>query len=285
MRILVIIPAHNEANYLTNCLTSLLEQKKSITTLLVINDNSTDATESIIDQFASKHSNLKKVNNQSSRTHMPGAKVVNTFYKGLETEDLEKYDIICKFDADIIFPSDYIQKVSDAFAQDSSLGMCSGLCFVKNDEGNWAYENIADKKHVRGPIKAYSTACFKKIKGLQRSIGWDTVDELLALYNGFTIKTLKDLHVKHLRPTGKSYTKKAKLLQGEAMYKMRYKLLLTCIASAKMALQQKRLATFFNNLQGYLKCKKEKTPFIVSKQEGAFIRKYRYNGILQKLIP
>lgn len=285
MRILVIIPAHNEAIHLSNCLLSLSKQEKSITKIVVVNDNSTDTTATIIDEFATNYSNIEKVNNKSSATHLPGAKIIDTFYSGLETMDINAYDIICKFDADIIFPTDYIKKISEAFDKDDTLGMCSGLCYVKNSDENWVYENIADKKHVRGPIKAYSVPCFLKIDGLRKSIGWDTVDELLALYHGFTITTLKDLHVKHLRPTGKSYTKKAKLLQGEAMYKMRYKLLLTCIASAKMAFQQKRLATFFNNLQGFLKCKKEKTPFIVSKQEGAFIRKYRYNGILQKLIP
>ncbi len=285
MKILVIIPAHNEANYISQSLSSLVNQHKQPTTIVVVNDNSTDQTEAIIDKFTAKHPNIKKINNQSTATHLPGAKVIDTFYKGIEAVDLNSYDLICKFDADIIFPPDYMQKVSDAFAKNSKIGMCSGLCYILNKQGEWVYENIADKKHVRGPIKAYSVACFKKINGLRKSIGWDTVDELLALHYNFEVMTLKDVHVQHLRPTGKSYTKRAKLLQGEAMYKMRYKLLLTCIASAKMAFQQKRLATFFDNLQGYLKCKKEKTPFIVTKQEGAFIRKYRYNGILQKLIP
>ncbi len=75
-----------------------------------------------------------------------------------------------------------------------------------------------DKDHVRGAFKAYSKACFKAIGGLKCAMGWDTVDELLAQYHGFKIHTDDTLKVKHLRPTGKAYNKKAKGLQGKAMY-------------------------------------------------------------------
>ena len=48
----------------------------------------------------------------------------------------------------------------------------------------WIYENIAAKTHVRGPIKAYRAECFNDINALKSSIGWDTVDVLLAQKKG-----------------------------------------------------------------------------------------------------
>jgi hypothetical protein len=115
-------------------------------------------------------------------------------------------------------------------------------------------------------------------------MGWDTVDELLAQYHGFKIHTDDTLKVKHLRPTGKAYNKKAKGLQGSAMYTMRYGFWITCIASLKMALQQKKFSVLSDNLKGYFEAKKSKTPFLISKKEGSFIRKLRWANIRKKII-
>jgi hypothetical protein len=116
-------------------------------------------------------------------------------------------------------------------------------------------------------------------------MGWDTADELLAQYHGYKIKTLDHLKVKHLRPLGKAYNKKAKLLQGKAMFGLRYGFTLSLIASFKSAYKQARLKLFIDQIQGYLKAKKEKAPYLVSETEGAYIRKLRWSGIFKKLIP
>ena len=139
------------------------------------------------------------------------------------------------------------------------------------------------KEHVRGAFKSYSRACFEKMGGLRTAMGWDTADELLARYHGYRIITLPELRVKHLRPTGRSYNKKAKLLQGEAMYLMRYGWAITFIASVKMALKQKKIKTFFHNMQGYYRAKTKNLPPIVSTEEGQFIRNYRWKGIRSQL--
>ncbi|SFU31265.1 hypothetical protein SAMN05216480_101639 [Pustulibacterium marinum] len=284
MSILIIIPAHNEEASISYCLDSLVRQTLKPTRLVLVDDSSTDTTLSILKTYEKQFDFIQVIQKEGESEHIPGAKVIDTFYRGLSEVSIADFDIICKFDADIIFPEDYLEKLSQSYKNNPNLGMCSGLCFIKAQDNKWIYENIAHKDHVRGPIKSYSKLCFEKIGGLKKSIGWDTVDELLAKFHGFDVETIKDLHVKHLRPTGKIYTSKAKLLQGIAMYKMRYKLPLTCIASAKMALQQKKKTVFINNLKGYFTSKKEKTPFMVTPQEGAFIRKYRYKGILKKLL-
>jgi hypothetical protein len=124
-----------------------------------------------------------------------------------------------------------------------------------------------------------------KMNGLRVAMGWDTADELLAQYHGYKIKTLDHLKVKHLRPLGKAYNKKAKLLQGKAMFGLRYGFTLSLIASFKSAYKQARLKLFIDQIQGYLKAKKEKAPYLVTETEGAYIRKLRWSGIFKKLIP
>ena len=114
-------------------------------------------------------------------------------------------------------------------------------------------------------------------------MGWDTIDELLAQYHGYEIHTVTKLQTKHLRPLGKAYNKKAKLLQGEAMYTMRYGFWISCIASLKMAWNQKKVNAFFDNMKGYQHAKKNKIPFLVTTDEGAFIRALRWTNIKKKL--
>ena len=75
---------------------------------------------------------------------------------------------------------------------------------------------------------------------------------------GFEIFTDDALKAKHLRPTGHAYNDKAKLLQGKAMYTMRYGFWITFIASAKMAWKLKKGHVFIDNFEGYYTAKKEK---------------------------
>ncbi|GLB53292.1 glycosyl transferase family 2 [Neptunitalea chrysea] len=283
MQILIIIPAYNEEKSLKLSLDSLTHQTVLPKKVIIVNDNSTDTTENIIDEFSRNFAFIQKVTTQEKSEHIPGAKVVQAFYKGLSKAQLNEYDIVCKFDADIIFPENYLEEISAAYKNNKYLGMCSGLCYIESKDGIWVYEPIADKDHTRGPIKSYSVECFNKMNGLRTSIGWDTVDELLAHYHNFETKTLKDLKVKHLRPTGNSYNKKAIRMQGEAMYKIRYGIIITVIASLKMALKKRSYSVFYNNIAGYLEHSIKKTPYIVTNEEGVFIRKYRYAGILKKL--
>ncbi|MEO0902878.1 MAG: glycosyltransferase family 2 protein, partial [Bacteroidota bacterium] len=212
--------------------------------------------------------------------HVPGKKVVDTFNFGLQ--QASTYDLVGKFDADIILPPNYFEVMLNHFQSNWKLGMCSGMLYIKKGE-KWTYENIADESHIRGPIKLYHKACFEKIGGLRAGVGWDTVDVLLAKFHDFETHTDSSLKVKHLRPTGHGYSAKNYQTKGEALYKMRYGIVLTKIAALKMAWQIKSLSLYFLTIIGYLKSFFRRTPRFVTREEGTFIRKYRWKGILSKL--
>ena len=282
MNYYIIIPAHNEDQYLKDTLQSVVIQTMPPKKVVVVNDNSIDNTELIIDRFASEYEFITKVNTKSSNAHMPGSKVINAFNKGLELLD-ENYDFLVKLDADIILPDTYFERIAQIFSTDPKIGIAGGFAFEQNKNGEWALNHPMDKNHVRGAFKAYRKGCFKTIGGLKTAMGWDTVDELLAQYNGYNIYTDTSLQVKHLRPLGNAYNKKAKLLQGKAMYTLRYGLPITLIASLKMALKQKKPKAFLDNLQGFFLARKEKSDFLVSPLEGKFIRQLRWRNIKAKL--
>ncbi|MFS4456464.1 glycosyltransferase [Maribacter sp. 2304DJ31-5] len=283
MRYYIVIPAHNEEAFIQKTLESVLSQTLPPQKVIAVNDNSTDATEKIITDFTLKNPIFKKLNISSATEHLPGSKVVNAFNSGLTILDND-YDFIVKLDADIILPNDYFEKIAFTFKGNPQIGIAGGFIYEETTNGKWALNHPMDKKHVRGAFKAYSKSCFEAIGGLKTAMGWDTVDELLAQYHGFEIETVDSLKVKHLRPTGKAYNPKAKLLQGRAMYTMRYGFWISCIASLKMAWKQKRRAAFIDNMYGYLEAKKEEAPFLVSPKEGKFIRSLRWATIKRKLI-
>ena len=281
MRVYIIIPAHNEEKYIHNTLASLCNQTVLPDKILVVNDNSTDNTEEIIKGYIAKNKFLNILNISSSGEHIPGSKVINAFNAGLNELD-ENYDIICKFDADLIFPENYIETIISYFKKDDRIGLVGGFCFIDKN-GEWTLENLTNEDHVRGALKAYRKNCFKDIGGLKTSMGWDTVDELLAQYHNWQIVTDKNLKVKHLKPTGKTYNKKAKYKQGEAFYRLRYGLVITMIASLKLALLKRKPLFFLDYIKGYFQAKKANLPFLVSEKEGKFIRKLRWKKIKEKL--
>lgn len=276
----IIIPAHNEEAFLEKTLQSLVKQTFLPKKIIVVNDASTDATQNIIQKFSEKYGFIESVYFDSEKFHAPGSKVINAFYKGFERLD-ENFDIIGKFDADIVLPPNYFENVLALFSSDEKIGIAGGNLYIEKETG-WVFESISEKTKVRGPIKLYRKECFEAIGGLKKSIGWDTVDELLAQYHGWKIKTDESLRVKHLKPTGKVYSKASRHKQGEAFYRMRYGFWLTLIASAKLASKKKSFRFFMDSMRGYFKAKKQNLEFIVSEQEGAFIRNLRRKNIGRK---
>jgi len=278
----IIIPAHNEEAYLPLTLDTIQKQSLLPKKVIIVNDNSNDQTEEIINSYVKKSNLFLKLNTNSTEEHLPGSKVIKAFNKGLSVVN-EDFDFIVKLDADLILPYDYFETIADAFSRNPFVGIVGGFIYEKNINGNWVLNHPMNKIHVRGAFKAYSKKCFKAIGGLKPAMGWDTLDELLAQYHEYRILTIEDLKVKHLRPTGNAYNTKAKLLQGQAMYGMGYGFWLTVIASLKMASKQKSSKTFIHNLKGFIKAKQEGQPLLVNKEEAAFIKNLRWRGITNKI--
>ena len=249
----------------------------------MVNDGSKDRTAEIVKCFNTNHPEIILADKPAQEEgHLPGSKVIAAFEFGRK-HLAEEIDIICKFDADLIFPPNYLEGLKEVFSTNPKAGMVGGFCHIVK-EGSWVLENLTGPDHIRGALKAYRKECFAEIGGLRQAMGWDTVDELLAKYFGWDVTTLPELAVKHLKPTGYSYNKKAKYKQGQAFYRMRFRPFLTGIASLKMAIRKGSPAFFFNTIWGFVLAWKNRDEFLVNASQGRFIRKLRYRKIIQKLI-
>ena len=294
MKFLLIIPTHNEEKNILFTLKSLQQQTFQDFFCVIVNDGSTDKTKEIVEEFISHQ--LSTVNYQLQNLdfsqHEPGAKVVRTFNKGLESVDLKDFDVICKFDADIIFPSDYLMKLNAIYETNPKAGMVSGLVKIKksifenklafdfkDEKHQWKFENLSSKNHVRGPIKSYRKECFLEMNGLRPVLGWDNIDVMLAKKYGWEILTIKDLWVKHLRPTAFQYKNQKAEKLGEYFYNIGLNLPLTMISSAKSSLKNRSFSEFFTTMKSYLKQKGERK---LSDEEIKFIRNLRWNEMFRK---
>lgn len=282
MKYQIIIPAYNEEAFIALTLQSLVEQTVLPKNVMIINDNSTDGTQDIIDSFCNKYPTVfSSVSIKSDAVHLPGSKVINAFNRGLLFINQE-FDIIAKLDADLIFPKNYFETIIKHFESDSQIGMVGGFCYIEKN-GNWILENLTDKDHIRGALKTYRKETFKQIGGLKAAMGWDTVDELLCKFYNWKVVTDETLHVKHLKPTGANYNKAARYKQGEAFYSLGYGFLITTIASIKLALKKKKPLLFIDYLKGFWKAKAEGKEMLVTKEQAKFIRQYRWKKMKEKL--
>jgi len=280
MNIGIVIPAYNEAESIGTTLHSLLNQTYPPFQIIVVDDGSTDSTAEAVNHIASKYPIVQLVQRGEKGEHLPGAKVVQTFNYGLSYLK-ENIEVICKFDADLIFPNNYLEVMNQEYSKNLQLGMFGGFCYIEKN-GLWVLENLTNKDHLRGAVKSYRKACFEAIGGLKIAMGWDTADELLARYHGWTVQTDETLHVKHLRPTGAGYKSNARYLQGSVFYRMRYGVLLTLLAAIKLAVKKRSGKLFLDYCKGFYKAKQEKQLYLLSAEEGKWVRQYRWKGIFSK---
>lgn len=281
MKYYIVIPSHNEEKFMALTLESLVKQTVLPAKVVVVNDNSTDKTADIVQEFAQKHSWITLVNKTSDAIHLPGSKVIQAFQKGFGILDNE-YDLIVKADADLIFPDDYFETIIRHFKSDERVGMVGGFAYIEKN-GDWILENLTDKDHIRGAFKAYRKACFEQIGGLKPAMGWDTVDELLCKFYNWKVVTDESLKVKHLKPTGANYNQASRYKQGEAFYTLGYGFFITAIASLKLAMRKGKPLLFLDYLKGFWKAKSEKKKMLVTPEQAKFVRAYRWKKMKAKL--
>lgn len=294
MKFLIIIPAHNEENNISFCLESLKKQNFQDFVCMIVNDGSTDRTAEIINNFKNQDSRFRVLDLEKSE-HSPGAKVVRTFDKGLQALDWKDFDVVCKYDADIVFPTNYLEKINQTFETNPKAGIVSGLVYIKkyksnseiknlrnpnenwldfsNKNNEWVFENLSSKNHVRGPIKAYRKECFEDMNGLRAVLGWDNLDILLAKKHGWDVVTIKDLWVKHLRPTAYKYKSQKAEKLGQYFYNIGLSLPLAIISSAKSSFKNRSAKEFFITINSFLKQKERQN---LSTEEIKFIRNLRW---------
>ncbi|WP_027387695.1 glycosyltransferase [Chryseobacterium gregarium] len=280
MKFLIIIPAHNEEMHLPLTLDSLQQQTYSDFKVVAVNDGSTDKTADIIKKYTDQDSRFGTVNLQKS-AHQPGSKVVSAFKNGLNTQNMDEFDIICKFDADIILPGNYLNTIAEAFKSHPDYGLVGGLLYVEKD-GSWIYEGNSNKYHVRGPLKAYRRESYIRMEGIRETLGWDNIDSILLQNLGWKEVVLPELHVKLIKVKGADYTIKPAKYYGKYFYFLGLNRFLAYIASFKEATKSRSAKFFFSIIRAYEHCRSQRLELKISRDEQKAVNRQRWNMLKKK---
>ena len=173
---------------------------------VVVDDGSTDDTPRILEEYAGKLPSLRVVKRSDRGARRVGPGVVEAFYDGLDTVDLDHYDYLCKLDMDLDLPPRYFEALMRRMEGEPRLGTCSGKpWFVHPGTGKLVPEVCGDEMSV-GMTKFYRVSCFRDIGGFVRQVMWDGIDCHRARMLGWIAESVDqpDLRFLHLRPQGAS---------------------------------------------------------------------------------
>jgi hypothetical protein len=205
-RYLLVSPCRDEAKFIRRTLDSVAAQSVPPALWVVIDDGSTDDTPRILEEYARKLPFLRVIRRTDRGARSVGPGVIEAFYHGLETVDLEGFDYVCKLDMDLDLPLRYFELLMLRMEREPRLGTTSGKPWFHHPEtGVLTAETIGDEMSV-GASKFYRVSCFQEIGGFVRQVMWDGIDCHRARMLGWIAESVDDpdLRFVHLRPMGAS---------------------------------------------------------------------------------
>ncbi|MGV2982232.1 glycosyltransferase family 2 protein [Microbacterium sp. AGC85] len=129
IKVSIIVPAYNVADYIDRCIVSLLDQSHSHIEILVVDDGSTDETYQLCAEHAARDSRIRLVHQQNS-----GVSVARN--TGIE---LATGDWISFVDADDLMPQHAIEHMVAIASEFNADGVCGRYT---NDDKFLSHDNL-----------------------------------------------------------------------------------------------------------------------------------------------
>ena len=199
----LVTPVKNEENTIEATILSVINQTLLPIEWVIVSDQSTDATDDIIQRYAVNHEFVNFVRLQGIRERS-FASVVNVTEAGVKAIKSTNYEYLGLLDADVRFNPDYYEALLKRFSADPSLGLAGGLVMdVVN--GKFIKERYY-MKDVAGATQFFRRECFESLGGLIAipEGGWDAITCFVARAKGFRTATFPELIVEHLKPRNAS---------------------------------------------------------------------------------
>ena len=271
----LITPCRDEAAYLPTTIDSVARQSVLPAKWVIVDDGSTDDTPRILAEAAAKYPFIQVVRREDRGERSVGPGVIEAFYAGLQSIDLDDYDYVCKFDGDLELSPLYFQRVMEQFEADPWLGTLSGKLFLRYGD-NLVHERCGDENSV-GPAKFYRVECFRDIGGFVRQVSWDGIDGHMCRMKGWIASSVdddEDLWIIHLRRMGSSQKSfwTGRLRWGRGKYFMGSALYYVLAVSAYRMFERPFVLSGVGILIGYLKAMFAREPGF---DDEAYLRYFR----------
>lgn len=187
-------------------LESVAKQSVPPALFVVVDDGSTDETPTILAEFEQRMPYLRVVRRADRGKRSVGPGVIEAFYAGFDTVNLDDFEYVCKLDLDLDLPPRYFELLMERMEADPRIGTTSGKpYFVEPSSGELVPELNGDEMSV-GMTKFYRTSCFREIGGFVRQVMWDGIDCHRCRMLGWIAESRDDEAIRfvHLRPMGSS---------------------------------------------------------------------------------
>ena len=148
-KVTVCVVTYNQEKYIAQCLQSIVDQKTNFEFEVIVSDDcSTDKTRKIIEEFASKYSNVKPL----LRTENIGA-----FENFKQTHALAKAEFVCHCDGDDYWLPGKLQIQADYLQENKTCNVTWTRMRIKNEKSgvelcDLISDDILKMKFYRGDI-------------------------------------------------------------------------------------------------------------------------------------
>lgn len=283
-RYILISPCRDEAEYMQTTINSVVAQTLLPTRWIIVDDGSTDETPAILAQAVQKYPFIVVIRREDRGKRAVGPGVIDAFYAGLETTNLDNYDYLCKLDMDLELSPNYFESIIERMEANPRIGTCSGKPYFRDEKDQLISEKCGDEMSV-GMIKFYRVDCFKQIGGFVREVMWDGIDCHRCRMLGWIACSWDSPEIRfiHLRPMGSSQTGifTGRMRHGFGQYFMGTGLLYMIISAIYRMTRPPLIIGGLAMLIGYLKSMFTGEKRYEDLQFRVFLRRYQWN-CLQK---
>ncbi len=223
LRVVAVIPAHNEDRSIAPCLESLAHQTYPLEKIIVVNDGSTDWTELVVTHLQQKYPQIECLTKKADGSLRAGA--INYALKYLRESDC---DLVLIADADAVFAPTLVEEAVKQFERDIDEeigGICSSVELVgkgllhrlqKLEYGGFNADRVATWRNImiiHGVCGVYRLKALRQIRGYRvghliedydltvrlKKAGWKAVFNPRMRVQTHSVPTLRALVRQRLR--------------------------------------------------------------------------------------
>jgi poly-beta-1,6-N-acetyl-D-glucosamine synthase len=275
-RVLLITPAHDEAEHLERTVRAVATQTRPPDLWLIVDDGSTDETPKLLARLERevpflevRRAPIKPKDGNGDGLAL--AAEATAFNAALRSVDVRDFTHIGKLDADVELTPDYFERLLACFENEPELGIAGGVLLERTGK-DWAPTKIP-AYHVRGALKLYSRECFEAIDGIEERLGWDTIDETYARMRGYSTRSVSEINARHHRPVAtRGGALRGRARHGQCAYILRYGIWWVLLRSFKVALERPYGLSGIAFLYGYLEAMAKAQPKVEDERFKHFVR-------------
>jgi glycosyltransferase involved in cell wall biosynthesis len=281
-RYVLISPCRDEAQYMRQTLDSVISQSIRPAKWVIVDDGSTDDTPRILDEYRARHDWIEVVTRENRGQRAVGPGVIEAFYSGYNTINLDDYEYLCKLDLDLRLPPRYFEILMQRMQTNPRIATCSGKSCIEQD-GVLVPEIHGDEASI-GASKFYRISCFKAIGGFVREVMWDGIDCHRCRMNGWIACSWDEpeLRFLHFRPEGASQQSilAGRMRHGYGQYFMGTGVVYMTASAIFRMRQKPYVVGGLAMLWGWVKSAIQRKPRYQDPAFRAFLRRYQRRALL-----